>query len=220
MASYTSIPDNISLIAPTDTEVGSLHLVSSIEQHHVCVRRQEGGLWELLRAWYLSRIHILFSLAVWYGMSYQLQDRVFAVGRGENVPPSAPGRWYQSDITTFVAILLLIARIMAGLLQTLATWRCICFLFEKESLSLPEFEFMSHFQLPAFGLMRTHPQSSTMSLAVSAILLVWPAQFMSPLATGSLTWIPSYVYDVSNQHTSSVISSPAYGYPWRWFQSQ
>ena len=92
------------------------------------------------------------------------------------------------------------------------------FLLEMASISLSELEFLASFKLPAPTGVLTHARSSPVWLVVVILILAWPAQFIGPLASGAVTWIPDYTFDRQKQTTlPPIIGEATFGDWWNWY---
>lgn len=97
-------------------------------------------------------------------------------------PSSRP---LQSDISTVLSIALTLMRTTAAMWTAATTWRCVFILMEKTGISLRAIHWMTTYRLPAKNM-------TWQGFTVAIILLaVFPAQYSSPIVTGSVTWEPA-----------------------------
>ncbi|OIW34316.1 hypothetical protein CONLIGDRAFT_1056 [Coniochaeta ligniaria NRRL 30616] len=78
--------------------------------------------------------------------------------------------------------------------------------------------FVSTYKLPSLKTFVVFPRSALVWAVTIVMLLVLPAQLAVPIATGSVTWVPSYAFDSLNT-SSAVLGSATWGYRWDWFRS-
>ncbi|KAK1758147.1 hypothetical protein QBC47DRAFT_295083 [Echria macrotheca] len=172
--------------------------------------------------WYLLFLYLIFTLLLTLAMTLWLDGKSFLVA-GRSAPSNLAGRPVldQSEVTTIVSVCLVIARVMCTAWQGLSAWRCVFILLEKTGLSLCEASCIAWWRLPAFSLLwsRTHwrctGQSLVRSTAVLVLILAWPAQFASPLVSGSISWIPSNSYAPSND--TLLLGTASSADPWGWY---
>lgn len=186
---------------------------------HLCVPRSEGGLWIAAQAWGILVIHLIYSTVFFFFMTCVLPGMTFWIGRGGgvDVPPDSSSQWYQSDMTTLISILVLVSRFLAGMWQVTTTWRCIFLLLETKSLSLSELQFVSTYKLPSPGTSVAFPRSALVWAVTVVMLLVLPAQLAAPIATGCVTWVPSYTLG-SPKTSPAMLGSATGGFKWSWFR--
>ena len=186
--------------------------------HHVCEKNIPGS-WDIVRLWYLPPLHLLSSIAFWAFMTQVLPGKTFAIGRGGTDPGYVPpGRWYQSDATTAISIFLLVCRISAGVWQGSVVWRSFWLLLHKSAPTVSEIEFLSDWSMLALSNIRHYWRRAVVWMIGLVMLLAWPAQVVGPVATGAVSWIPSYAFDSANSAISPpVVGRAEIGDPWRWY---
>jgi hypothetical protein len=87
----------------------------------------------------------------------------------------------QTDVTTALSFAQTVMRFVGALWTVPTVWRCIYILLELESVSLAEINWMLTWSLP------TARMGGQIMVAI-ILLAAFPAQFSSPILTGSITW--------------------------------
>lgn len=183
---------------------------------HTCHRTVGWRRWlRLVSEWYLLYLYALFYVVFAFGMWKGLHGRPFAVsGRYAN----KSFRLTQTDVSTIISACLVAGRAIGAAWQGLAAWRCIFILFEKNGLSLADANVVGSWKLPPSSIIRRRPSSrpdggATKLLAILSLLLAWPAQLASPLATGSISWVPTSSYDINSEKNLSLgLALPSRGW--------
>lgn len=190
-----------------------------MEKNHVCVETQgKRPLMQLISQWYLLVLCLVFPIAITFSMVFWLNGKSFAV----DGTPDPNARLTQSDVTTLISVALVMARTVCTTWQALAAWRCVFILLEKDGLSLSEASHLASWRLPTFTNFRPPPSHGTRdarvrTIAVLVLILSWPAQFVNPIASGSVSWIPSNVYETAPIPIS--LGTPSASHPWSWYSS-
>ncbi|KAH0428198.1 hypothetical protein CcaCcLH18_09212 [Colletotrichum camelliae] len=175
------------------------------------------GCKEAEKAWIIPIIHLVYATGFFVFMSKVLPSMTLSIGRGDGNTSLPSSRWYQSDMTTFISVLILISRFLAGLWQATTVWRCIFLLLETKSMSLTELQFISTYQILSPKTLAAFPRSTFAWATCIIILLALPAQLAAPIAAGSITWIPSSTFDTPKV-SHEAFGSASDGYKWSWFR--
>lgn len=193
------------------------------EKVHKCVEGNSHHPWlQFISQWYLLLLHACYSLAFALAMIYWLDGTDVAVSDNSitTLGFMMDGTLTQPAVTTFISVCLVIARIFSSSWQGLAAWRCVFILLEKYELSLCDISRLVSFRLPPLSVMRpSRPGSVTLrSIMIFVLLLAWPCQFANPIASGSISWIPT------DNYTESILQLPMLPTdtsekldPWHWF---
>ncbi|KAF5554636.1 multidrug resistance-associated abc transporter [Fusarium mexicanum] len=181
---------------------------------HVCVEACSRRPWlQFIREWYLIPLYLVYTAAVTFGAVYWLNGKSFEI----NGSPNPGTRLTQSDVTTLFSAAMVVGRIICTTWQALAAWRCAFILLEKTGLSLATTSRLISWQAPTPSMLRaSSSRKGTRAVVALILLLAWPAQIASPLASGSLSWAPSTVYD-SPISSISLSGAPALLNPWKWY---
>ncbi|KAK4231648.1 putative uracil permease [Podospora fimiseda] len=187
-------------------------LINNTPRRHRC-RKGAGNPWlQPIYNWYLPFVSLAYTLFVTFVMIFWLDGRSFAVSGTDSA--DGPKGFTQPEISTLISGCLVLSRTIGTTWQALMTWRCVFILLEKTGLSLQETSMMASWRLPpAYWSFRSRHK---FAIAV-VLLLAWPAQFVNPLASGSVSWIPSksiYKHNLGN-HTS--FATPIASYQYEWF---
>lgn len=164
--------------------------------HHDCHPRKEHHHWlfNTMQAWWLVPSHLAMT-AIVTTVLYKINGKVFrynsSFGDNANDLPTL----YPSDIATIVSTLLVITRMFASAWQALCAWRCVFVLLEKAGIRLEDINWILSRGLLTPPL---HKCSSWHVLSSLALLMAWPAQVASPIAQGSINWIPEYMHQWSD----------------------
>ncbi|KAK1844498.1 hypothetical protein CCHR01_12891 [Colletotrichum chrysophilum] len=146
-----------------------------------------------------------------------LDGESFAVS-GRSLRLDSSFRLTQTDVSTIISACLVAGRALGTAWQGLAAWRCIFILLEKTGLSLEDANVVGSWKLPPWSIMRSRSSSrpnggAVKLLAILSLLLAWPAQLASPLATGSVSWVPILSYDTDSVKAISLgLASPGDGW--------
>ncbi|CZS75204.1 unnamed protein product [Fusarium graminearum] len=143
---------------------------------HVCVEtRGKRACTQLVSEWYLIILHLAYTTAIALSMVYFLNGTSFG---------------YEGSDHHYA----------------LATWRCVFILLEKNGPSLAETSSIVSLHLPTIKMFYTPTAHSghawTRAMAIVILCLDWPAQFSNPIASGSVSWIPSRAYRSQNASIS------------------
>lgn len=163
---------------------------------HTCLRTVEGRRWSrLVSEWYLLFLYALFCVVFAFGVWKGLDGKSFAVS-GRSLPLDKSFRLTQTDVSTIISAFLVAGRALGSAWQGLAAWRCIFILLEKTGLSLEDANVVGSWKLPPWSIIRSRSSSrpnpgAAKLLAILSLLPAWPAQLASPLATGSVSWVPT-----------------------------
>ncbi|EQB54064.1 hypothetical protein CGLO_06153 [Colletotrichum gloeosporioides Cg-14] len=120
-------------------------------------------------------------------------------------------------MTTFISILILVSRFLAGIWQSTTIWRCIFLLLETKSMSLTGLQCICTYQILSPKTLAAFPRSTFAWAICIIILLALPAQLAAPIAAGSVTWIPSSTFD-SPKVSHEAFGSASNGHKWSWFR--
>lgn len=184
---------------------------------HQC-RLQNGrqSFWNVTYRWYLLSLQLLYSILFTGGITFWLNGRTFTVDNADLFIKDKVLR--QSDVTTIVSACLVLSRIISGALQGLLAWRCVFILLEKTGLSLTELSRLASWHIPLlFSRRRGERQKNrhVTWIAVALMLLSWPSQLANPIASGSISWIPTY--DMNMTRSTELISTASAGSRWSWY---
>lgn len=152
-------------------------------------RAQASTLWSLI-------LHCLVALGIALLMIYYVNGRHFNLTERKPLVPLLHGavrlsRYVplQSDVTTFLSTTLVVLRLVTAAWAASLCWRCIFFLMEKTGLRRRDLDSMISY---GFFTPFSYGRDSFTAFRVVLILLATlSAQAMSPILTGSITWIPS-----------------------------
>ncbi|KAF6828297.1 hypothetical protein CPLU01_08572 [Colletotrichum plurivorum] len=179
---------------------------TQVTARHTCHQSVEKPLWlRLVKEWHLLLLYLIFSVAFAFSMWRGLDGQSFAVSGNARLSGSS-FRLSQPDVVTIISACLVVGRAVAASWQALAAWRCLFILFEKAGLSLADADVVGSMKLPPWSVVRP-PSSSRPSgsaarlIAVLSLLLAWPAQLASPLASGSISWVPIKAYNIRPEKT-------------------
>lgn len=123
----------------------------------------------------------------------------------------------QNNASTIISALLLGIRIIALSWTTISTWRCAMILMETSGLSLHDLSFFVSYSIivPRFQT-RTNRETRFFWISVFLSVLLLPIQISAPIATGSVSWVPTIVHDKGTNDIGD-ISIPSEGYFYVWY---
>jgi hypothetical protein len=188
---------------------------------HKCQRRDEdGGWWNEFLNWWILPAHLTFATVFAFIVLKVLQGRHFLIAGSENHDhDSHIFRFYQSDVTTLLSLALVLIRSLAGCWLTLTGWRMAFISLERNGATLKEIIRMINYRIPSiqpWGRARWRTKSTT-ALAFTMwtiFLLSLPTQFVAPLLTGAINWIPGTDFVQNHSQISITTPGPASG---QWF---
>ncbi|RTE71305.1 hypothetical protein BHE90_014286 [Fusarium euwallaceae] len=192
--------------------------VDGIKTKHVCVETRSRHVWlQFVREWYLIPLYLSYTTAVAFYMVKWLNGSSFAIDGSSN----RNTRLTQSDVTTLLSVVMVVGRTICSAWQALATWRCAFILLEKNGLSLADTSRLISWRVPTLTMFRRSStlhtgHDRTRAMAILILLLAWPAQFSNPIASGSVSWVPSRVYQSSNSFIS-LSGPPSPRHNWQFF---
>lgn len=183
---------------------------------HKCQRRDDDrGCWNKFLNWWILPVHLTLAAAFTFIVLKVLQGQHFLVSGSENPDyTSSTVRIYQSDVTTLLSLALILVRTLAGCWLTLTGWRTTFISLEWSGATLRETDRMINYRIPPFkpwARIRRNKESSRVLAATlwMIFLLALPAQFVAPLLTGAINWIPGIDYVKSPSQVSITTPGPA-----------
>jgi hypothetical protein len=148
-----------------------------------------------------------------------LQGQHFLISGSENRDyASSTFRIYQSDVNTLLSLALVLIRTLAGCWLTLTGWRMAFISLECNGATLRETNRMTNYRIPPFkpwARIRWNKDSSQVLAATlwMIFLLALPAQFVAPLLTGAINWIPGTDF-VRSPFQVSITTPSSASYQW------
>lgn len=123
-------------------------------------------------------------------------------------------RLHQSDVNTLLSLSLVLIRTLAGCWLTLTGWRMTFITFELTGATLKEANRMIDYRIPPLKTTARNmykPGSSSFLAATlwMIFLLTLPTQFVAPLLTGALNWIPGTDFALSDSGVEVTTAGPA-----------
>ena len=143
--------------------------------------RKAESLWE--RAFWANYILVLHAIvaSVIPLIMLRVIDGI-TVGYNNNEPWFRRSRLQADDITTAVSTAILVIRILTGAWATRSAWRCALILLETQGVTL--FQFNRMVSWPAYFLIG----STDAIMATLILLLLVPANLVTPVLTGAVGW--------------------------------
>jgi hypothetical protein len=125
--------------------------------------------------------------------SYYSDARRYPIDQADGSQMLTPFHLLQADVTTILAALITVVRVLASMWCTAMAWRCIFILMQKTGVSLMEIS-----RVLSWRLLFSLKSRGTIGALISVMLLVsFPYQFSGPILTGSITWMPVNAYTFS-----------------------
>ena len=187
---------------------------------HICRYRDDDRSWlGRIRAFWFIPTHFIASSTIACSLMYLIDGRNFLVhGRPDSgkIDTVRTSNLYQSDVTTLLSLALVVIRSIGGAWLTLFGWRmCFCIL-ELEGASLGQMTRMIDHRLPPTRFLQRQAHSIKSLFLIPLMWLVFicgtPSQFITPLLTGAINWIPSVEYIEPMDILS--ITTPGPGFRW------
>ena len=197
---------NVIELLPTPDSLAEIYEQSTCERHE-----------DIHKLWIRALIplvgHFIFIIGIATVVFSSIDNQLFNTSL--RAPPVTQfdgsishlaSRPLQSDITTVLSIALTLMRTATAMWTAATTWRCVFVLMEKKGISLQAINWMTTFRLP--------PKPRTWLGVIVAIILLaaFPAQYSSPILTGSITWEPALKLVQGSQPVT--ISLSADGQSW------
>jgi len=170
----------------------------------------------ILATWPLV-VHFILTIVVATVMFTNVNNHYFGITTRRPDVPQVNGsvtHWHyillQTDVTTAVSFSQTAMRAMGTLWTVPMAWRCIYILLELEGISLAEINRILTWSLPITKI-------GGRSMFAIILLAAFPAQFSSPILTGSITWKSSELL-VNGDTPINGISISTEGIDWVQYQ--
>lgn len=138
--------------------------------------------------WYIFPLHLILAIIFAMTTLFCLDGKTFRTDDGDEIDlvrhSRQHGELYQSDITTLISVGLVLVRWATASCAVLAAQRCMFILLEQHGMT-----FTSINRLFSFGIAPFGRKMYQICYGVVVILLL-PAQWSAPLASGAVSWIP------------------------------
>ena len=185
---------------------------------HECQRRNDDhSFWNRSRNWCILPVHAFLATSFAFILLKVLQGRHFLV-TGSEVGNSTchTFRLYQSDVNTLLSLALVLNRTLAGCWLTLTGWRMTFITFELTGATLKEAIRMIDYRIPplktsAQNMNKVGSSSFLTATLWMIFLLPLPTQFVAPLLTGAVNWIPGTDFALSNSGVEVTTADPGSG---------
>ena len=180
--------------------------------NHKCQYRDDDSGWSArLADWGFPIVHFLGSVAITLSLLTIVNDRIFPIRNGDFSDLDSQSNAFplltQSTVTSIISLALVYHRLAAGSWLTLAGWRMAFMVLEEYGASLSEFDHMINYRFPPFHARDTSGQTHLLPKLWVVFLLATPCLFVSPLLTGAVNWIPTQLY----QHSNDILRIPQPG---------
>ena len=180
--------------------------------NHKCQYRDDDSGWSArLADWGFPIVHFLGSVAITLSLLTIVNDRIFPIRNGDFSDLDSQSNAFplltQSTVTSIISLALVYHRLAAGSWLTLAGWRMAFIVLEEYGASLSEFGHMINYRFPPFHARDTSRQTHLLPKLWVVFLLATPSLFVSPLLTGAVNWIPTQLY----QHSNDILRIPQPG---------
>jgi hypothetical protein len=155
--------------------------------HHQCSRRADHHInWTTFTNYWLLLTHLACLIALVAALLVQIDERSFLVGTTTSDAPPSVVPVYQTSVTTLLSIAIVTVRTLAGAWLTLTGWRLAFIILESNGTTLQGFSRLVRYRLPS------KDSNSTPLFGVLSIIFIIsiPVQFISPILTGAVSWIP------------------------------
>jgi hypothetical protein len=187
--------------------------------NHECFPRNDTeSFLDHVRIWYLLPVHFISIIAFSSTIFLAVDNHSFSTGPSSGLGLRSPMTLHQSDVTTLVSVFVMGIRLIVGSWSVLSTWRCALILLEKCGLTLRDLSSIISFKVI---ITRVKPPSNyrearwTYCLCAFICMLLFPVQYCSPIATGSISWIPRSVPGNNQiQMNEAMVAGLGWGYDW------
>ena len=180
--------------------------------NHECQYRGDDSGWSArLADWGFPVTHFLGTLAITLSLLTFVNDRIFPIRNGDfsdlDSQSNAVPLLTQSTVTSIISLALVYHRLAAGSWLTLAGWRMAFTVLEADGASLSDLGHMISYRCPPFHALDTSRETHLLPKLWVIFLLATPSLFVSPLLTGAVNWIPTQLY----QHSNDILRIPQPG---------
>ena len=180
--------------------------------NHKCQYREDESGWSArLADWGFPIIHFLGTVAITLILLIFVDDRIFPIHNGDfsdlDSQSNAVPLLTQSTVTSMISLALVYHRLAAGSWLTLAGWRMAFAVLEADGASLSDLGHMINYRFPPFHTCDTSRETHLLPKLWIVFLLATPSLFVSPLLTGAVNWIPTQLY----QHSNDILRIPQPG---------
>ena len=171
---------------------------------HKCQYRSDDCGWSAYWAdWRFPLLHLSGTVVITSSLLALVDDRTFPIQKGEFSTKDGHGNAVsfltQSNLTSLISLALVYHRVVAGSWLTLAGWRMAFTVLEKDGASLGDLGHMINYRFPPFRSRSTSREAYLLPELWVVSLLATPSLFVSPLLTGAVNWIPTQLYQHSNE---------------------
>ena len=171
-------------------------------------RTDDSGIWSKCKAWYIFIAHIMACLILALVLIFFVDGRQFNAGS----PPQAfTSSLYQVHVSGLISLANTALRPIISVCRGLLVWRSIYILLDKRGITINELNRLATWNLPTLSAAASNARKTWIYWPL-VVLLLWPAQYASPLVQSSVAWIPSV--RLSNALNLTVYSI-ADGLDWR-----
>ena len=178
---------------------------------HKCQYRGDDSGWVRLEDWYFPILHLSGTVAITLSLLAFVDDRIFPIRNGDfsnmDSQGNASSLLTQSAMTSTISLALVCHRLAAGSWLTLAGWRMAFTVLEVDGASLSDLGHMINYRFPPFHTRATSRETHLLPKLWVISLLATPSLFVSPLLTGAVNWIPTQLY----QHSNEIVRIPQPG---------
>lgn len=188
-------------------------LLETMEFDEPSSRKGESPVRRALMAWLMLGLHLVLVCVVVASLIVFVDEVQVNSGDDRWLGSGGQPMLLASDITTAVSAALVVVRVVTGSWTAITAWRCVYILLEKDSLSLGQLNFMVAYKIPS------KISGGYSWLVVVILLLLLPAQFAAPLASGAVGWQNVQVLLENHNVTSAAVEFPNGTLPNWWWNS-
>lgn len=138
--------------------------------------------------WYIFPLHLVLTFIFAMTTLFYLDGKTFRTDNGDEIDlvrhSRQHGELYQSDITTLISVGLVLVRWATASCAVLAAQRCMFILLEQHGMTFTSINRLFSFGIAPFG------RKMYQICCGGVIILLLPAQWSAPLASGAVSWIP------------------------------
>lgn len=180
------------------------HFVQLPMADHKCQYREDDTGWKACWAdWGFPIAHFLGTVAITLILLEVVDDSIFPIHRGDFSNMDSQANVFplltQSAVTSIISLALVYHRLAAGSWLTLAGWRMAFIVLEVDGASLSDLNWMINYRRPPFQSQALGREIHLLPTLWLISLLATPSLFISPLLTGAVNWIPTQLYQHSNE---------------------
>lgn len=162
--------------------------------------------------WYIFPLHLILAVIFAITTLFCLDGKTFRTDDGDEIDlvrlSRQHGELYQSDITTLISVGLVLVRWATASCAVLVAQRCMFILLEQHGMTFTSINRLFSFGIAPFG------RKMYQICCGIIVILILPAQWSAPLASGAVSWIPHDTFRPANFNITMPVPGLSRGSGW------